>query len=134
MWSRHCTRAFKRYQQRVIASALVYAVALCAAVWLFKHHVPAGALRYAVAVAPALPIVGIVASMGLFLKEEDDEFQRTLMIEQVLWGTGGALVLASIWGFLENFGLVDHLEAYWGVVVWFAMFGLARAVVRWRYR
>lgn len=134
MWSKNWTPAFRRYQQRVIASALVYAAALCAAVWLFKHHVPEGTLRYVVAVAPALPLVGMIASMGLFLKEEDDEFQRTLMIEQMLWGTGGALVLASVWGFLENFGLVDHLEAYWGVVAWFGLFGVARCVVRWRYR
>ena len=134
MWSKHWTPAFKRYQLRVISSSIVYAAALLVAVWLFKHHAPEGVLRYAVAVAPALPLVGVIASMGLFLKEEDDEFQRRLMIEQMLWGTGGALVLATVWGFLENFGLARHMEAYWGVVAWFALFGVARCIVRWRYR
>jgi hypothetical protein len=42
--------------------------------------------------------------------------------------------VATVWGFLESFDLTPHYEAYWGAVVWFAMFGLARFVVRWRYR
>ena len=128
------TPAFRRYQHRVIGSSLVYAAVLCGAVWLFKHHPPEGALGYGVAVAPAIPLVGIVASMGLFLKEEDDEFQRAMMVEQMLWGTGATLAVATVWGFLETFGLARHFEAYWGAVVWFALFGLARVVVRWRYR
>jgi hypothetical protein len=84
MWWKNCTPAFKRYQLRVIAASLLYAIALCGAVWLFKHQPPEGALRYLVAVAPAVPLVGIIVAMGLFLKEEDDEFQRRLMVEQML--------------------------------------------------
>ena len=128
------TPAFRRYQTRVAVASGLYVVALVGAVWLFQHHPPAGAVAYAVAVAPALPLVGIVASMGLFLKEEEDEFQRAMMVQQMLWGTGVTLVVATVWGFLENFGLVRHFEAYWVAVVWFAAFGLARFVVRWRYR
>ncbi len=134
MWSKNWTPAFKRYQVRVIGASLLYAVALCGAVWLFKHQPPTGALRYVVAAAPAVPLVGIIVAMGLFLREEDDEFQRRLMVEQMLWSTGATLTVATVWGFLENFGLTPHYEAYWGAVVWFAMFGLARFVVRWRYR
>lgn len=134
MWSRDWTPAFRRYQHRVIGSSLIYAAALCGAVWLFKHHPPEGALGYAVAVAPAIPLMGIIASMGLFLKEEVDEFRRAVMVEQILWATGATLAFAKIWGFLESFGLARHMEAYWGACVWFAMFGLARTLVMWRYR
>jgi len=134
MWVKNWTPAFRRYQQRVICASLIYAAALLGAVWLFKHHPPQGALGYAVAAAPAIPLVGIIVVMGLFLKEEDDEFQRALMVEQMLWSTGATLAAATIWGFLESFGLAPHLQAYWGAVAWFAMFGVARFLVRWRYR
>jgi hypothetical protein len=134
MWSKSWTPAFKRYQLRVIGASLAYAFALCGAVWLFKHHPPEGVLRYGVAVAPAVPLVAIIVAMGLFLKEEDDEFQRALMVEQMLWSTGAMLTFVTIWGFLESFDVAPHVEAYWGAVLWFAMFGVARCVVRWRYR
>jgi drug/metabolite transporter (DMT)-like permease len=128
------TPAFRRYQYRVIASSLAYAALLLGAVWLFKHRPPQGVLSYLVAVAPAIPLVGVIASMGLFLREEDDEFKRAAMVEQILWGTAATLAIATVWGFLESFGLAPHMDAYWGACVWFAMFGLARGIVAWRYR
>jgi hypothetical protein len=134
MGMRHWTPAFRRYQYRVIGASLLYAGALLGAVWLFKHHPPEGALRYGVAVAPALPLVAIIAAMGFFLKEEADEFQRALMIEQMLWSTGAMLAIVTVWGFLESFGVAPHVEAYWGAVVWFGAMGAARFLVWWRYR
>jgi len=126
--------AAKRYSLRVAVAMVAYVGLLLGAVWAFQRHLVDGPLGYLVAVAPALPLVAVIASMGLFLKEEEDEFQRSLMIEQILWGTGATLVVASIWGFLENFGLAQHFEAYFLVVLWFAMFGLARCLLAWRYR
>ena len=134
MGMRGWTPAFRRYQQRVVGASLAYAVLLLGAVWLFKHHPPEGALRYVVAAAPAVPLVGIFACLGLFLKEEEDEFQRAIMVEQMLWAMGATLSIATVWGFLENFGVAPHVEAYWSAVLWFAMMGLARGVVWWRYR
>ena len=134
MRAKDWTPAFRRYQRRVIVSSVVYACALLGAVWLFKHDPPQGVLSYGLALAPALPLVGVIVSMGLFLKEEDDEFKRALMVEQILWATGAMLAILTVWGFLESFGLVQHVGAYWGAVLWFAMFGLARGIVGWRYR
>jgi hypothetical protein len=134
MGSKNWTPASRRYQRRVIGASLLYAAALIGAIWLFKHHPPGGLLRYAVAMAPALPLVGIFASLGLFLKEEGDEFQRALMVEQVLWAMGGTLSLATIWGFMESFDVVPHVASYYIAVTWFAMFGAARCLVWWRYR
>ena len=134
MGMRSWTPAFRRYQHRVIGASLVYAGALLGSVWLFKHHPPEGVVRYLVAVAPALPLVGIIAAMGFFLKEEDDEFQRALMVEQMLWSMGATLSIATVWGFLESFGVAPHVDAYYVAVLWFAAMGAARALVWWRYR
>ena len=127
---RDWTPAFRRYQYRVIAASLVYAAALLAVVWVFKHHPPQGALAYALAILPALPMVGVFAAMGLFLREETDEFQRFLVVRQILIGTGLSLSICTVWGFLESFVPVHHFEAYWVAVVWFAMFAVGR-YIRW---
>lgn len=116
------TPAWKRYNWRIIWLSLLYAAFLLPAVYGFKHQLIPGALQYIVAVLPALPIIGIFAAIGRYLVEEQDEYVRMLMVRQTLWASGFALSLATIWGFLDNFGLVGHADGYWIVIAWF--FGL----------
>jgi hypothetical protein len=116
--------ATRRYNVRVIILSLVYAAFLIGAVYGFKHHLVGGALAWIVAVLPALPIVGIFAAIGLYLVEERDEYLRMLMVRQTLWASGFALSIATVWGFLESFELVSHVEVYWVSVLWFGGLGL----------
>ena len=126
--------ARRRYEVRVVVAMLVYVAALLGDVWLFKHQPPHGALKYALAILPALPLVAVIASLGVYLADESDEYQRALMVEAILWGTGATMVVASVWGFLEHLAGAPHVEAFWGVVVWFSSFGLARCTAGWRRR
>ena len=118
------TPAWKRYNWRVIWLSLLYAAFLTGAVYGFKHALIPGALRYFVAILPALPIIGIFGAMGRYLVEEQDEFIRMLMVRQSLWASAFALSLATTWGFLENFDLVGHIDAYWLIAAWFFGLGL----------
>lgn len=120
--------AFRRYNMRVIWLSLLYAGALLAAVYGFKHHLLSGGLAYAIAVLPAVPIIGIFAAIGRYLVEEQDEYLRMLMVRQTLWASGFALSLATIWGFLESFGLAGHVEAYYIAVAWFFGLGLGGVI------
>ena len=114
--------AMKRYNWRAIWLSLIYAVLLIGVVYGFKRHLIFGPAAYAAAVLPALPIIGIFASIGRYLVEEQDEYVRMLMVRQSLWASGFALSVATIWGFLENFNLVEHVDAYSVAIIWF--FGL----------
>jgi hypothetical protein len=116
------TPAWKRYNWRVIWLSLLYASFLVAAVYGFKHRLVPDTVKYVVAILPAIPIIGIFAAIGRYLVEEQDEFVRMLMVRQTLWASGFALSLATIWGFLENFDLVGHVDGYYVAVAWF--FGL----------
>ncbi len=113
-----------RYQRRVVILSLFYAAFLIAAVYLFKHHLVSGALAWITATLPALPIIGIFAAMGLYLVDEQDEYVRMLMVRQTLWASGFALSIATVWGFLESFEMVSHVEVYWVSVLWFGGLGL----------
>lgn len=122
------TPAWKRYNWRVVWLSLLYAIALIAAVYGFKHHLLSGGLAYVVAVLPALPIIGIFAAIGRYLVEERDEYVRMLMVRQTLWASGFALSLATAWGFLENFGLTGHIDAYYIAIAWFFGLGLGGVI------
>ena len=50
------------------------------------------------------------------------------MVRQTLWASGFALSVATIWGFLENFDLVGHVEAYYIAVLWFGGLGLGACI------
>jgi hypothetical protein len=116
--------ALRHYNRRVIALSLVYAVALLGAVYAFNHHLLSGPIAYVAAILPALPIIGIFGAIGLYLVEEQDEYVRMLMVRQTLWASGFALSIATIWGFLESFELVQHVESYYVAVLWFGGLGL----------
>lgn len=120
----HKTPASKRYTQRVLYLSVFYALALLGAVYGFKHDLFEGPIKYVVAILPALPIVGIFVAIGRYLIEEQDEYIRMLMVRQTLWASGFALSAATIWGFLESFDLVGHVESYYVAVLWFGGLGL----------
>jgi xanthosine utilization system XapX-like protein len=116
------TPAWKRYNWRVVWLSLAYAALLIGAVLALKYHLVSGVLTYAIAILPALPVIGIIGAIGLYLAEEQDEYVRMLMVRQTLWASGFALSAATIWGFLESFELIGRVDGYYVVIVWF--FGL----------
>jgi hypothetical protein len=99
--------------------SLLYAAFLLAAVFGFKHQLFSGLLAYTMAILPALPIIGIFAVMGRYLVEEQDEYVRMLTVRQSLWASGFALSVATIWGFLESFNMVEHVDSYSVAIIWF---------------
>lgn len=121
-------RAITRYNRTVLGLSGAYAGLLIAAEVAIGRNGLTGPLAYLVAILPALPIIGVFAAMGRYLAEEPDEYQRFLTTRQTLVATGFALSLATIWGFLEAFGLAGHIDAYWIAVVWFGGLGLGSCV------
>ena len=118
------TSAWVRYNWRVVWLSLLYSIFLIGAVYGFKHQLLSGPVAYLAAILPALPIIGIFAAIGRYLVEEQDEYVRMLMVRQTLWASGFTLSLATIWGFLDNFELVGHIDGYWVVIVWFVGLGI----------
>jgi len=116
--------AMRRYLKRLFISMVFYAIALIFAVSMFNSGNISGVMGYVTGVLPALPVIAIFWTIGKLLSEMDDEYQRLLMVRQVLVATGLTLTAATLWGFLEQFELVMHIPAYYWAVLWFGGLGV----------
>jgi hypothetical protein len=116
--------ASRRYMQRLSAAMAVYLVSLFAAEYLISRQLVDGPLMWVLGIIPGLAIVGAFYAIAMLIIEQQDEFVRMLVVRQTLMATGFSLSIATVWGFLENFGLVPHVDAYWVAILWFLGFGI----------
>lgn len=114
----------RRYKQRLAAAMVAYVVSLFAAEYLISRDLVDGPLVWALALVPGLAVTGAFYAVAMLIIEQKDEFLRMLVVRQILIATGFALSLATVWGFLENFDLVPHVDSYWVAILWFLGFGL----------
>ncbi|MFM5908671.1 MAG: hypothetical protein ACKOPO_13975 [Novosphingobium sp.] len=111
----------RRYLARLAVLMTLYVVLLFAASWLFRHNRPEGALAFAVAVLPAVPVIGVFWAVMRFIVEETDEFMRLLLVRQCLFASGFSLTIMTVWDFLQNFDLVPKGNEGFGVFFFWAI-------------
>lgn len=130
--ARYKSPAIRRYVIRLAVLMTIYVVVLFAAVTLFKSGAVSGPLAWPLAIAPALPIIGVFWAVMRLLIEEPDEFVRMMHVRQSLIATGFCLTVMTIWEFLQNFDLVAPGNGGFGAAFfWFIGLGVG-AVYNWR--
>jgi len=121
----HWSPAAGRYVRRIAVLMTAYLAVLFAAVWLFRNDMVSGAAAWPLAIAPALPVIGVFWAVMRFIVEETDEFIRMLIVRQCLVATGFSLTIMTIWEFLQNFDLVPPGNGGFGAAFfWFAGLGV----------
>ncbi len=126
--------AAKRYLRRLIFAVLAYMAAVFLTMhWLFHGRLPLPA-AVGLALIPSIPLVAIIAIVGLYLKEEKDEFQRELFIQSLLWGTGATLAVSSFWSFLHLFAYVPPVDGFHVFVMFWLFVGLSAVPLNRYYR
>jgi hypothetical protein len=116
------------YTRRAVPLMGAYVAALFVAIGLHDRMAPTGPLAVALAILPALPLIGMIWAMGRLLVEEQDEYLRSLHVRQFMIATGFMLVVTCVWGFLETFDLVPHVPMYWAFIIWCAGLGIGTLV------
>ena len=117
--------AIKRYLIRLLVLMSFYLVSLFVAVKAFRADAVSGPAAYALAILPALPIIGVFWAVMRLLIEEPDEFIRLLHVRQSLVATGFCLTVMTIWEFLQNFELVAPGNHGFGAAMfWFLGLGV----------
>jgi uncharacterized membrane protein len=118
----------------ILMPLLVANIAL--AVWGFgyRHLHPAGVLACLFAAVFVLPCVAFIAIFAFYLKEEQDEFQRDLWVQSLLWGIGATVTVTSFWGTLVEFEVAKGLKLMFVFPLFMLITCIARLVLRMRYR
>jgi hypothetical protein len=124
--------AMKRYNQRMLAASAVYVVGLFGAIWAHDALNLPQVIAFAAALAPSLGVVMMVVAMARLIGEESDEYLRHRHIRAALYGLGGLLTIATIWGFFEQFDLVPHAPGWLAVPVFAIGLGVAHVWPRAR--
>ncbi len=126
--------AERRYHRRLFPVAGLYVVGIFAATWVFRHGRPEGAIAVALAMLPAIPMLAMIGIVGLYLKDESDEFLRMRVVQALLWAIGLTLAGCTVWGFLDNYDVVARLSLFYVVVAFCVAFGFCSCLLALRYR
>lgn len=117
------TPAQRAHGRRVLWLMLVYAIVLPPLVWLrATRHISDGLLLI-MAILASLPVLGMFASWGRYLSDERDEYHQSLSLRRIAIATNATMGAAIVWGFLQAFGVMPLVEAYWIPFMWVVMQG-----------
>lgn len=115
-------------------------LAMAATVLGFHYLHAQGALATLLAVLPAIPLVGAMAFLGLWVRAEPDEYQRAVRVEAMLWATGAVFALFTVVGSLMVWGALGASRIWDGLLLalvfptWLTIYSCAVGLVRLRYR
>ena len=123
--ARYKSPAMRMYVIRLAVLMTIYLITLLGAVSAFKAKLVSGPAAYALAVLPALPIIGVFWAVMRLLVEEPDEYVKMLLVRQALVATGFCLTITTVWEFLQNFDLVEPGNGGFGAAFfWFVGLGV----------
>ena len=94
-----------RYVVTMLISLTLYTVALVVSLTWLKAGVE-GPWKYAIAVLPVLPALGIPFGV-VRCCQAMDELQRRIQLESLAFGFGAAAIATFTYGFLQNAGLPE---------------------------
>lgn len=124
--------AARRYKVQVAINMATYVAILFASIEALNRLNPQGALRYALILAPLVPVALLVPAVVRYFRESD-ELERRIVTEAFAIGATVTAMLSVTYGFLENTGL-PHLSAWWTWTVVMGASLVARLLLNRRYR
>ena len=124
--------ALRRYNRGIALTSLGYALGMGIAMVLWNGYRLSDPAIFAISLLPALPTFAMIAVMGRYLAQEEDEYLRYRSVMASLWGLGLVLALGTFWGFMEMFSLVPHVWSWWVMPVWAIGMGIGQAILGWQ--
>ncbi|WP_157084774.1 hypothetical protein [Sphingomonas pituitosa] len=124
--------AQRRYMWRFLPAMGVYSVVIVGSGLASRWWHPEGFGLFALALAPALPLLAAIAAIGLYLVEEKDEYLRSRNAIAAIGGLGILLAFTTVWGFLEEGGVVGRFPLWGAFPLWAAGLGVCQGLVHLR--
>jgi hypothetical protein len=117
------TPAQRAHTRRTLWLLLAYVLILPPLVWLQAHRQIGATLSIMMGIAASIPVLGMFASWGRYLSDERDEYHQALALRRIAIATNATMGTAVVWGFLQAFGAMPLVEAYWIPLVWVVLQG-----------
>ncbi len=122
--------AARSYFKELIAAFVAYGVVLIASIAIINAQ-PEAPWRFAVALLPIIPaigvLVGILRQMGRL-----DELQRRIHFEAIAFAFAGTALLTFSYGFVENVGL-PHLSWFFVWPIMASLWVIGTGIATRRY-
>lgn len=129
-FSRSCTtKAQRRYTRRILVVMGFYMATVYRVTWMVHRHPPQGWKLYLEAALPTIPVLAMMAVIGLYLREEIDEFKRLQVVRSMLVGIAATFAVSTFADFLRSYheGQRD-LPPFTLFSIFFLAMGLSQAV------
>jgi hypothetical protein len=110
--------AYRRYMWRFLPAMFGYVGVLLAAISYANAAHPTGLVAWLVALAPSVPVLLAIRAVALVLTDEDDEYLRERMYRTYAVATALTLAACTVWGFLDLFELVAHVQLWAVFPIW----------------
>jgi hypothetical protein len=89
---------------------------------------------YALALLSAIPVIGIIVTIGKYLATEKDEFIRNMVTQALLWGLGVMMVVESIYAFLAVYAWAARPLLIMNIDIFFVAAAIAFRILMWRHQ
>jgi hypothetical protein len=128
------TKPARRYVQGMRAWGLIYLGTVWVITRYIHQHHPTGAKLFVLAAFPALEVVGMIAVVGIYLRDEVDEFKRHQLVVAILWAIGFTLALMAYVDFLQSYKAITAPPPFMEFIVFWLSLALVHAIQAFRNR
>ncbi len=122
------TKAVKVYTRRTMVTMTAYVLLVLATTFVVRHLHVQGWLLYVCAVVPSVAIFRQLHVVGLYVREENDEYLRQQVVNSMLWATAAVLGLTAFADFLRSYTPYGTLPPFTVFVTFWIVYGLAQLV------
>jgi Kef-type K+ transport system membrane component KefB len=125
---RHATRAAKSLAMGMILTMSGFALVIVGTSLFTDRHHPHGAQLFVLAALPLIPILCMLAVVGMYLHAEKDEFQRLLIVRSLLCAIAVALGMNFFAGMLRGLGAIPSWPPFAEFAIFWFVFGAIQLV------
>jgi hypothetical protein len=101
--------------------------------YVHQHH-PTGAKLFMLAAVPAFDVVAMLVVVGIYLRDEVDEFKRHQLVVSILWAVGFTLGLMAFIDFLRSYQSIAAPPPFMEFTVFWIAMALVQAIQAFRNR
>lgn len=120
--------ARRRYAWRIACAMLVFLVTFAVADYWIDERRVGGTVTAILACLSGLSVAAVFWALGRLLVEEQDEYRRMLLVREILIGTGITMTVATTWGLLAEYRVVEPGHAFYLVWLFFFAQGIGGIV------